>query len=280
MKKTVFYVLTALVLFSIALYGSIYGLSERQLKAHDAPIPFLASIPTDSLTIDIGRHIAHTRGCHGCHGSEFEGRDFSDEWPEVGRAVAPNLVTYLQKYGPSVMEASIRQGIGHDGKALYSMPSYNFSHLTDHDLISLMAYVQAHPVVEQELPSPQLNMATRWALLRGNDENAVDLVKSLPALLPLEEGSPEARGQYIAMTTCIECHGLDLRGTAWGNPDLSMVAAFKKDEFIRLMKEGVTWLVLKERLSISEAQHDVLLTILGHANNRPTQPLNDRSILQ
>jgi len=227
------------MLLGVVLYGGIYGLSERQLRSHADPVLFSAVIPTDSLSIEVGRHIALTRGCHGCHGKELEGRDFTEDWPEVGRAVAPNLVKYLRDYGPAVMEAAIRQGIGHDGKALYSMPSYNFTNLTYPDLLSLMAYVQAHPVVEKELPSPKLNMTTRWALLRVNDENAVDLVKNLPDFIPFDERSSEARGQYIAMTTCIECHGLDLRGTAWGNPDLSIVAAYKKEEFDRLMKEGI-----------------------------------------
>ena len=46
------------------------------------------------------------------------------------------------------------------------------------------------------------------------------------------------RGQYLAMTTCNECHGLDLRG-GFDLPDLAIVAAYPEEDFRRLMKEGV-----------------------------------------
>src|SRR5690606_9022597 len=57
------------------------------------------------------------------------------------------------------------------------------------------------------------------------------------------EGPVMARGEQLAMTTCNECHGLDLRG-AWqvpGDvvPDLAIVARYPREDFRKLMRTGV-----------------------------------------
>lgn len=44
--------------------------------------------------------------------------------------------------------------------------------------------------------------------------------------------------------------------------------------------EGVRWLVLKTPVSVSSVQAEKLAEVLGHSNNRPTQPLNARIILE
>lgn len=44
--------------------------------------------------------------------------------------------------------------------------------------------------------------------------------------------------------------------------------------------EGVRWLVLKQPIVASHAQIEALTQAVGHANNRPLQPVNARVILQ
>ncbi len=44
--------------------------------------------------------------------------------------------------------------------------------------------------------------------------------------------------------------------------------------------EGVRWFVLKTPIEASEAQIKAFETVMGHANNRPVQPLNARVILK
>ncbi|WP_457597047.1 carbonic anhydrase [Hydrogenimonas sp.] len=44
--------------------------------------------------------------------------------------------------------------------------------------------------------------------------------------------------------------------------------------------EGVRWLVLKTPVTVSKAQVQKFARIMGHANNRPVQPLNARVILK
>ncbi len=49
------------------------------------------------------------------------------------------------------------------------------------------------------------------------------------------------RGEYIAKTTCNECHGYDLRG--WpdlnGTPDLAILGGYSDGQFRTLMQRGV-----------------------------------------
>ena len=44
--------------------------------------------------------------------------------------------------------------------------------------------------------------------------------------------------------------------------------------------EGVRWLLVKKPLTASKAQVEALLHTLGHANNRPVQPLNARAVAE
>lgn len=44
--------------------------------------------------------------------------------------------------------------------------------------------------------------------------------------------------------------------------------------------EGVRWLVLKQPIVASHEQIEALKRVIGHANNRPLQPLNSRVVLQ
>ncbi|XOF32817.1 MAG: carbonic anhydrase [Candidatus Electrothrix sp. YB6] len=44
--------------------------------------------------------------------------------------------------------------------------------------------------------------------------------------------------------------------------------------------EGVLWLVMKNPVTVSEAQVKQLAEALGHPNNRPVQPINARPVLQ
>ena len=233
------------VLVAVPALGllTLMGLSERELRAYESPVAFTAPIPSDSASIEGGRHIARTRGCFGCHGQELEGQVFTDEWPWVKRAVAPNLAAVAKEATAAELEAAIRRGIGRDGRALWSMPSYNFVHLRDSDVADLIAFLRSAPVQPNELPAPALGLRARIAMVRGTDEHMVRWVEDVPPRI-LGEGDDPAlvRGEYLAMTTCNECHGMDLRG-AWQEiditpPDLAIVAGYSWEEFNTLMNEG------------------------------------------
>lgn len=99
--------------------------------------------------------------------------------------------------------------------ALYSMPAFSFIHLRDADVADIIAYLRTVPVTPHEIPAASLPWPIRLDL---------------------------ARGEYLAKTTCIECHGFSLRAdvpylgeTA---PDLIIVAGYDEAAFTHLMRTG------------------------------------------
>jgi len=191
--------------------------------------------------VERGRHLALTRGCFGCHGRQLEGSVYEGGLPK--RSVAPNLLQFARSFEPSVFDAAVRFGIGHDGRALWSMPSYNFRRLDAADSAALFAYFRSEEPVDNELPAPRLGWRVRWSLVSGEMPHMAQLVAEVPDLR-FADGRDRAlaRGEYLAMTSCNECHGLDLRGTAWGGfftPDLAVISAYSLDDFTRLMRDGI-----------------------------------------
>ena len=233
---------------AVAIPAAIVGLSEWRLRSVDrgtARTPAAMALRSDSASIERGRHIARTRGCFGCHGQQLEGRVFTDEWYWVKRAVAPNLARTARDQPPGILEAAIRRGVGSDGRAVWSMPSYNFVHLSDDDVVDLISFLAAAPIVDVTLPRPSMGLKARWSLLRGTERHGVDWVADAAPLVATEAEDPAlARGEYLAMTTCIECHGMDLRGSSFEDdiapPDLAVVAGYSWEAFERLTTEGVS----------------------------------------
>lgn len=232
----------------LALFvGWVYAASEAHYRSFPAPPPFERPIPSDAASLALGERIAKTRGCGGCHGAELEGEIM---W---GLIETPNLVHEARYHSPAQLEAAIRHGIGDGGRALYAMPSYNFIRMSDADVAALIGYLQNAPLSEAA-PAGELRPWHARALsdftIRMNIAMGADgaMPKWLPQAPELkEQNNPDqaiARGEYLAMTSCNECHGFDLRSyQPWGGPpaapDLISIAAYSKDDFTRLMREGV-----------------------------------------
>lgn len=223
-------------------FGGVYALSEMKLRDVTYDAPFEHAIPGDAASIEHGRYIARTRGCFGCHGQALEGKDFGEQWDWPARAVAPNLARYAREHDAATIEAAIRQGIGADGKAVVSMPSYNFARLSDADVATLIAFLRTAPVVESDLPSPKLGWIPRWDFAMRGEMHYEDWADAVPSLRIDPKTDPaRARGEYLGMTMCNECHGLDLRGAnlyGMPTPDLAIVGAIDRDTFERIVRTG------------------------------------------
>lgn len=245
MIRTAVRVFGIVLALAVLAFAAVFALSEWKLRSFDDPPVFALEIPADSASLSLGRHLTRTRGCFGCHGQQLEGQVFDEEWPWVRRAVAPNLAQYARDHPPQTLADAIRGGVGHDGRALWSMPSYNFRHLSDADVAAIIGFLRSAEVVDGgAFPRPSLGWSARWALVRGQESHMAQWVADVPDML-LGPGDDPAlvRGERLAMTTCNECHGLDLRG-AWPEddvspPDLSIVAGYPWDAFLTLMKTGV-----------------------------------------
>ena len=269
-------------------FAGVYMLSELQLHDREAVRQFTTTIPDDALSIERGRHIARTRGCFGCHGQQLEGYDFDEQWDWPKRAVAPNLASYARSHDAQTIESAVRQGIGADGRELMSMPSFNFTRLSDDDVAALIAYLRSAPVVEVPLPRAALGWDVRWDIAMGRELSMADWVAMVPPLVVDPQEQPTlAEGEYLAMTMCNECHGLDLRGESYysaqdggpATPDLAIVAAYDRTQFEQLIrtgyglggrKLGLMALVAPDRFpSLSDAEVDSLHMFLQTLASKP-----------
>ncbi len=224
----------------------VYIASEIHYRSFPAPPPFETPIPSDPAAIAHGEHLAKTRGCGGCHGAQLQGAVMG------GLVETPNLIHEAEYHSPAQLEAAIRHGVGDGGRALYSMPSYNFIRMRDADVAALIAYLQnapppQAPVEGQLRPLHErllADLSIRFNIAIGADAAMPRWLPQAPELA--EQQNPDraiALGEYLAMTSCNECHGFDLQGfQPWGGPSapsLIVMAAYSKEDFVRLMREGV-----------------------------------------
>ena len=117
--------------------------------------------------------------------------------------------------------------------------------MTDADVAALYAHIRRLPVGNPPLPAGWINLPIRWSLATGSDSAIPGFLAQVPPLRRQSDPDPAVRrGEYLAMTSCTECHGFDLRGEdvfappGKGPPDLAIVASYDKAAFARLMRTG------------------------------------------
>ena len=233
LKWTAISILGIIVVAALA----ITGLSEYRLRQKfDIPATPIA-VPTDSAALVRGRHLYETRGCEGCHGQGAAGQVFLDE-PMLARLVAPNVPKTIQSYSNPELARLLRHGVRPNGRGVAVMPSAMLYNLDDRDLGALIGYLRTLPVKETApLPSTSMRPLARLGLALGQyNLEPVSIVHD--AARPVNGPDAVARGQYTAMTACVECHGQRLEGKM-GAPALMVVQAYTAPEFTRLMREGV-----------------------------------------
>jgi len=162
-----------------------------------------------------------------------------------GMVVTPNLAAYAREQDAATFERALRHGIDHNGRGMYSMPSFSFMGMRDEDVAALYAYLRQAPVVEGPEPSKSMPFAIRLMIAQGQDDVMSAWIERAPRLEhQATPDTPVARGEYIAMTTCNECHGFSLRADVpWESdgrsPDLiAVIAAYPEADFRTLMREG------------------------------------------
>jgi Cytochrome c len=211
------------------------------------------------------------RACHSPHdwskhdaptpaGMDLSGQ-MLDDAGLPGRVVAPNLTpdaeTGAGSWSDDALSRAIREGIGHDGRALFGvMPYATFhDHMSDEDLASVVVYLRSLPPVHHPLPKTQIAFPLNY------------IMRNWPAPLaaPVPDrtfSSPQQRGEFLVQYIgCPDCHtpvdtqhdalpGMDLAGGQffdgpWGKvasanltPDPSGIPYYDKALFIRTMRSG------------------------------------------
>lgn len=227
-------------LAALVIVGAItvYGLSEREVRrTYDVPLTGLA--PVISPDLIEGERLARISGCVGCHGLGDSGQVFVWDEPGIARLVAGDLTRIVLDYSDEELERVVRKGVRRDGKTVWAMPSAMYAHLTDDDLAAIIAYVRSLEPRGGPPAEVRLRAVGRLGVVAKQFRPGADEVSQLGPV-DHDASAPHARGRYLAMISCTECHGSRLQGSPDGFiPGLRMVAAYSPADFSRLMREGI-----------------------------------------
>ena len=204
-------------------------------------------------------------GCVSCHGEGLRGKLFFDV-PNVAKLYAPNLTLIAAQSDDQKLAQSIRQGVGHDGRSLFVMPSAQYSRLTDAETTALVHAIRQQPRGGTQMPPISVGLLGRIGIATGKFKMQPDLVAEYAERMPADLGPQFAFGHHLAMTNCAECHGSTLNGgepkPELKAPDLSIVGAYDLPKFTRLMRTGVPASGKKLELMDEIARND-----LSHYND-------------
>ena len=165
----------ALLLVIVLAAAVVYVSSESILnKAYNANVKAVA-IPTDAAAVERGRHLATAvSDCVGCHGSNLAGTVIFDD-PAVGHLEAPNLTKGKNGFGSALNDADfvrvIRHGVLPNGKSVRTMPSDDFTYLTDADLGAIIAWVKSMPPVDSNPPQSSIGPVGRLLIATGRSHS-------------------------------------------------------------------------------------------------------------
>ena len=177
-----------------------------------------------------------------------------------GRVVAPNLSpdpeTGAGNWTDDQLARAIREGIGHDGRALFPlMPYQRYRSMSDEDVASIIVYLRSLPAVRRQQPATEVVVPVRY------------LMRSVPEPLRGPVPAPDVstlakRGAYLTtIGACAECHtpqddhgqpipGLEFAGGfifegPWGRvasanltPDPSGIPYYDVALFTEVLREG------------------------------------------
>src|SRR5712664_3337688 len=124
--------------------------------------------------LERGKYLVHSvMGCVGCHsdpdlskpgappvagrlGAGTIWKDSDTPWL-VAPNITPDKETGAGNWTDDTLARAIREGIGHDGRALFTtMPYRNYRALSDEDLASVIVYIRTLPPVRNQLSSTQI----------------------------------------------------------------------------------------------------------------------------
>ena len=180
-------------------------------------------------------------GCLSCHGEGMKGR-LMFEAPGFARAYAPNIPEIAAQASDQQLAAGIRQGVGHDQRALFIMPSAMYSRLDDRQTAALVGWIRTLPRAEGQTKGLSLGPIGRLGLVLGWFRPVPDLVAEYRTQVPIGLGPEHEAGRHLAATACAECHGPALMGGAAGpegkTPDLRVAAGYDTVQFRTLMRTG------------------------------------------
>lgn len=232
--------------------GVLYAVGTSRLNRTYTVQTAALTLPTDPAGLARGAHLVRTLGCVDCHGQDLGGQVIEDAPPFL--AVAPNLTAgrggLAARYTPQDFDRSIRHGIKPDGRGVLIMPSAAYHGLSDQDVAAIIAHLKTTTPVDRELPRSEVRVPGRLLAAVALDPAAeVRTVAARGGASTPPVAATVEYGEYFANTTCVHCHGEDLRGnpTPPGPPGtppapdlVAAVGRWTEEQFYQTLRTGRT----------------------------------------
>jgi mono/diheme cytochrome c family protein len=217
--------------------------------------------------VERGRYLVEAARCFTCHSET----DSQTDLPLPGAMgagtvrqllttttypnITPDWETGAGSWTDDMLARAIREGVGHDGRALVPiMPYANFRYISDDDLASIVVYLRSIPPLYHALPKMKLPILFKLTAAGFPQP----LRNPVP---PLDASDPAKLGEYLTdIGMCANCHdGEDKEGhslpyaggsmipgpdekakVAAANltPDPSGISYYDEALFIRTMRTG------------------------------------------
>lgn len=237
----------------------LYLMAGARLNARHDIEPATVVIPTDSASIERGRHLASSVTlCQACHGDDLAGQPIVEE-PGIAAVYASNLTSGRGGKGAVYTDAdfvrAIRHGVKRDGKGILIMHADAYNHLDAGDLGSIIAYVKSVPPVDNDVPVSRAAPLGRIFIALGMFDTGwmplipAEVVDHSAPIPPAVERGPTAEyGAYlVSIAVCHACHGPLLQGgppIEQGGPPPPNIAswpiAWSEQQFIETIRTGTT----------------------------------------
>jgi mono/diheme cytochrome c family protein len=226
--------LSLLVIVVLAAVGITFTITWRPFIGPKARTTTARTFESTPERLARGAYLAeHVNGCAVCHTPH----DWSSRAPATiggnvgageeipikglpGKIFAPNITpdkeTGAGTWTDDQLARAIREGVGHDGRALFNMMPYeHFRTMPDEDLASVIVYLRALPAVHNVVPRTEMIFPVKY-LIRDVPQPVTD-----PVPAP-DVSTPVKRGAYLtSMGGCTDCHtpiddhGQKLPGLDW-----------------------------------------------------------------
>lgn len=207
-----------IVVIVIVAVGAIKVLGLRTFIGPRKRALTAVAFQSTPARLERGKYIATAMGCLYCHSPHdwskreepilpgMEGAGQQLPYGDLpGTIVAPNLTpdneTGVGTWTDDMLARAIREGIGHDGRALFPlMPYQHYRTMPDEDLASVIVYLRSLPRVRNPLPQTTLVFPVKY-LIRNVPE---------PITKPVETpdlSDPVKRGAFLVnLIGCVDCH--------------------------------------------------------------------------
>ncbi len=263
----------AVLLIAVIAVGAVKVLGPRAFLGPRSRPLNSRTFEATPARLERGKYLSNGIGCLYCHSPHdwskpddpilagMAGAGQKLPYTDLpGVVFAPNLTpdkdTGAGNWSDDMLARAIREGIGHDGHALFGiMPFAHYRNMPDEDLASIIVYLRSLPAVRNPLPKTEVIFPVKYIM--QNDPQPITTPISSP-----DVSDPVKRGRFLVnLIGCTDCHtpvdnhhvpipgmefsGGQILGAPWGTvasanitPDASGISYYDEGMFIKSMRTG------------------------------------------